>query len=199
MAILRDCSIWHIRLDPKKPNANFDPKNPRWEVQIRTSDPAQLEQWKAMKLRPKLLVVPEGKENEGEPILNAEGKKQWRVNLSRKSINSSGEKAEAPECVDGHRQHVNPATIGNGSIAHVKIFQYDWELQGKTGTKSIVMGIQLKRHIKRKPGEAFTDEETEVIEEDIDSDVGDTEASEATPKSSTPKPPPVDAKPEDAF
>ena len=50
MAILNNVELFFAKLDPKKPNARFNPDNPTWEVQIRTRDKKQAKQWKDLNI-----------------------------------------------------------------------------------------------------------------------------------------------------
>ena len=142
MAIIKNCVIFHTKLDPKRPSSKMAPKNPSWELQIRTSDPKQRDEWKAQNLKPKLLVHGKG-DNEGEPVLTENGEKQWRVNLKRRSLGKDGEKVAAPEVVDGNLNPIDPNTIGNGSIGNIRVFQYESKREESPGTVSVLMGVQL--------------------------------------------------------
>lgn len=211
MAMLKNCEIHHVKCDPKHPNANFNKKNPTWEVQIRTANPEQRDEWIAQNLKPKLMVYKEGtKDDNGEdiggmPILNEEGKRQWRVNLKKKSITKDGEKASPVKVVTGGLDDVDPNTVGNGSIAHVRIYQYEYTADGKKGIAHVLMGIQLKRHkvyVPKARDDDFEAEDMETIEaDDQDGDSGDGGDAPA-PKANTPKAPsvnPATARPEGAF
>lgn len=211
MAILKNVEIHHAKLDPKRPNASFNKNNPTWELQIRTADPAQKAEWEAANLKPKLMVYKEGmKDAAGEdiagmPVLNANGKKQWRVNLKKKSLKKDGEKAEPVQVVSGDLSPIDPNTIGNGSIAHIRLFQYEYKNDEKSGIASVVMGIQMKRHIVYvpKPNEGFDMEDSETVAADpTDDDEGGPSTPSAPKAPSAPSAPataPVDTRPESAF
>jgi len=207
MALLKNCELHYIKCDPKRPNASFNKKNPTWEVQIRTTDLEQKKEWDAYGLKPKLLVGKEGDDNEGEPILTADGKKQWRVNLKKKSITQAGEPASTVKIVNGSLEDIDPNTVGNGSLGHVRIYQYEFPQEGKKepGIASVLMAIQLKRHIVYTPkarDDEFEIEDTETINpEPRDGDDGDDAPAEAptpSPKGS-PAPKLADSRPEDQF
>lgn len=165
MALLSNVEISFVRCDPKFPNAKMDKKNPKWECRISTTDPAQREEWLAKGVKAKLVVEKEGSPNEGEPILK-DGKRQWSTVLSKRSKKSSGEAQSPVEVVDGNKEPVDPNTIANGSIANLRLYQYDYEKADGTPAKAnVLMGIQLVRHIVRKvtPREEFGVVDTEVI------------------------------------
>ena len=171
MAILNDVAVFFVRCNPERPNATFSKKNPKWEVQLITTDPAKREEWASHGLKPRLMVYKEGDPKEGEPILTEDGKKQWRLNLSKNSLKE--EKgvmvaAKPVEVVDGNREPVDPDTIGNGSICNVRVYLYEYDSAKKPGTKEIghiLMGIQVTTHVvyTAKPKEEFGKAETKRI------------------------------------
>lgn len=155
MAILKEVEIHFCKLDPKRPSNKFNKKNPTWECQIRTSDKNVKKAWEELKL-PVKAIVPD----EGNPY--------WRVNLRKKSIKEDGEPASPIKVVDGKMDPVNPNSIGNGSIANVRIFQYEYPKEGGgIGIASVLMGVQLLKHIVYHPkarDEDFEEADTEVID-----------------------------------
>lgn len=176
MAIIENAEIWFCKLDPKRPNASFNKENPTWECQIRTTDKKVKEKWEAMHLKVKLM--------EGDNGI------YYRVNLKKKSKKEDGTPAAPVKVVDGGMNDVNPNTIGNGSIGNIRVFQYDYETGGKKGKASMLMAIQLTKHIVYTPkprDDDFTMTETEVVQPAPKSEGSD------TPKA------PVNAKPESAF
>lgn len=144
MAVIPNCELWFAKVDPKRPNNRFNKSNPTWEVQIRTYDKEVRKQWEAMKL-PVKAIVPD------------DGETYFRVNLRKKSIKEDGEKASPIRVVDGDLNDVDPNSIGNASIGNVRIFQYDFsntndETGAVTkGVASVLMGIQLTKHIVYVP------------------------------------------------
>ena len=186
MPILSNVEIWFAKVDPKHPSTKFNKKNPTWECQIRTTDKAQKKEWEEMHLAVKAMIP-----DEGEPY--------YRVNLKKKSIKEDGEPSSFVDVVDGDLNPVNPTSIGNGSIGNVRIYQYDYtnSENGKPGVASILMGIQLTKHIVYVPkprDDDFTETTTEVIaptaEENEEEPVGDNFVKEGgKPKVSTPKAP----------
>jgi hypothetical protein len=155
MPIVKDCELWFCKLDPKRPSAKFNKQNPTWEAQIRTTDKAVKKLWEEIGL-PVKAVVPD----EGAPY--------FRVNLRKKSIKEDGEKASPITVIDGKLREIDPNSIGNGSIGNVRIFQYEYPRKdGGKGIASVLMGIQVTKHIVYKPkprGDEFDEAETEVID-----------------------------------
>ena len=212
MAILQNVTINFVKCDPSRPNAQFSKKNPRWEVQVITDNIDVKNQWAALGLRPKLIQYKEGDPKEGEPILNTAGNKQWKLGLSKNSLkdeNGTMVPATPPEVVDGNKNPVDPNTIGNGSVANVRVYLYEYpstKEPGKMATGHILMGIQVVRHIvyTPKPREEFGTTETErivpVAETAEDGGNSGVAASSASPTPSpTPSVAPMDNLPEDKF
>lgn len=197
MALIRNAAMYFVRLDPKHPNARWNPENPTWELQIRTSDPAQRDDWIALKLNPKLLKYSDkskeldeaGESLAGENILDAEGRKQWRVNLVRRSIKSDETKQTPPKVVNGHLEEIDPNTIGNGSIGNISVFQYESQ-KDKDVMVSMIRQVQVVKHIvyERQPGDddfEILDTET-IIPEREDKDEEEATATKPTPKPAAP-------------
>jgi len=159
MPILNNVELHHAYLDPKRPNNRFDKVKPTWEVQVRTTDKAVKKIWEELGI-PVKAIVPD------------EGETFFRANLRKKSVKADGTAGEAPELVDGKGNPVDPKTVGNGSIGNVRIFQYQGtKPDGSATTVSVLMGVQLVKHIVYKPkarDDGFSEIETEVIEYDED-------------------------------
>jgi hypothetical protein len=174
MALIKKAEIHYARLDPKRPNARYNADNPTWELQLRTTDPAQAKEWTDLGLnvaplaKGKKAVDEAGVSVAGELILDKDGKKQWRVNLQRRSKKRDGEPQTPVVVVNGHLEPVDPNTIGDGSIANVTVFQYPGK-KDPTATVSMLSQVQLLKHkvYTRKPSDDdFEVMDYETIEED---------------------------------
>lgn len=159
--IIEGCELWFCKLDPKRPNAKFNKKNPTWECQIRTTNKDTRKLWESKGLNVKA-VVPE----EGDPY--------FRVNLRKKSIKEDGDEASPVNVVDGNLNPLDPNTIGNGSIGNIRIFQYEYtnvEAGNKKGIASVLMGVQVTKHLvyKAKP----RDDDFEATEMETIDNTGD--------------------------
>ena len=154
MAIIPECEVWYCKLNPKRPNAKFNKQNPTWEIQIRTTSKAVKAQWEEMNLYPK-------------PVIPEDGEPYYRVNLKKNKFNSNGQEGKPVTVVNGQLDNIDPDSIGNGSIANIRIWQYEYPASDGSGvrTKSIPMAIQVIKHILYKPKkeEVFDETETEVI------------------------------------
>jgi len=155
MAMIKDCEIWFAKLDPKRPNSKFNKTNPTWECQIRTTSKEVKKQWEAISLSVKAIVP-----DEGEPY--------FRVNLRKKSIKVDKDPASPISVVNGDLEALDPNSIGNGSIGNIRLFQYTYKKpDGTDGIVSVLMGVQITKHIVYKPkprGDEFEPTETETIE-----------------------------------
>ena len=152
MAIIQNAEIFFAKLDPTKPNSRFDPINPTWEVQIRTRDKKQAKLWKDMNIN----VKPD--EDDSGMF--------YKANLKKKSIKKNGEPNNPPNLVGGDLSPIDPNTLGNGSTANVRVFQYDWEVGGKSGIASMLMAVQvttLKEYTPKPREDDFAMTEMEVI------------------------------------
>jgi hypothetical protein len=157
MPIIKDCELYYCKLNPKKPNNRFNKDNPTWECQIRTKDKAVKKLWEELAL-PVKAIVPD----EGDPY--------FRVNLQKKSIKQDGEKASPIRVVNGKLEDLDPESIGNGSIGNIRLFQYEYPKKtGGKGIASVLMGIQVTKHIVYKPkprNDEFDQTETETFDPD---------------------------------
>lgn len=152
MAILKDVTIFYVKCDPARPNPKYNKQNPTWEVQLRTTQKAVKAEWEKLGLQPK-------------PVMPDDGDPYWRLNLRKKSIKLDKTAAGPVVVVDGKMNPMDPNTIGNGSTANVRIFQYEFTRgDGSTGIAAVLMGIQVTKYIKY-----------ESSRKDDFEDVGDTE------------------------
>jgi hypothetical protein len=135
--ILSNVELFFAKLDPANPNSRFDKENPTWEVQIRTKDKAVAKSWKDQNLR----VTPD--ENDDGVF--------YRSNLKKKSKKRDGSDMAPVNVVAGDLSPVDPSTIGNGSIANLSVFQYDYNVSGKEGIASMLMGVQITTLNEYKP------------------------------------------------
>jgi hypothetical protein len=169
MAIIKDAEIWFLKADPKRPNKRFNKANPTWEVQLRTTDIAQKKVWESQHLQPK-------------PITDEETgtRLYWKVNLRRKSVKEDGTASTVPEVKDGDLEPVDPNTVGNGSVANIQVFQYEYDLEtGGKGIANVFMGLQLIKHVVYKPKpreDEFKQIKTERVEAESTSEEDEMES-----------------------
>ena len=154
MAIIQNAELWYCKLDPSRPNKSLNKNQPTWEVQIRTKDKAVKKLWEEMDLNVKVV------DDDKEGIF-------YRVNLKKKAFKDGGaEDAKPVRVVDGKLNDIDPKSIGNGSIGHVRVFQHPYEFNGTKGIASVLMAIQLVKHLVYVPkpfDDEFEETETETI------------------------------------
>jgi hypothetical protein len=94
--------------------------------------------------------------------------------------------------INGKMVPIDPNSIGNGSLANVRIFQYEYtnETTNKKGIASVLMGIQVTKHIVYVPkarDDDFGETNNEVIgAEEDDTATGGTPTEHVSDDSGTP-------------
>lgn len=158
MALIKNAILYHIRVVPDRPNKRFDPTKPTWELQIRTYDAAQAKEWEAQGVQLKAVIPDDG------------SKPFWKANLRKRTEKKDGSPAKEVEVKGGNMRDIDPATIGNGSEGHVRLYQYEYQKKtGGTGISNILMGLQvykLKKYTPKPRDDDFEEQEMEIIEED---------------------------------
>jgi len=140
---LNKVSVWYVKCDPKAPSKKMNPDSPQWEVQIRTTDPAEKDRWEAMGL-PVKFFIPPGKGP-------AEG--YFRVNLNKRAFRKDGSPSQPVEVVTGNLQPLDPNTVGNDSTANLRLLPRDYkDKQGRDKQAWTLMGIQVTRLVPYEPG-----------------------------------------------
>lgn len=181
MALIKNAELHYIRVIPNRPNRKFSRDNPTWEVQIRTYDSKQKREWEAQGIKMKAVVPDE----EG-------ARPYWKAVIKKKTIKKDGEPSSPIEVKYGDLSDGDPATIGNGSIADVRVFQYEYPKEdGGTGIANVLSGIKIKKLIKYTPkprDDDFEAEDMEIVDDEEDEDVDEEEEAEEKPKTPALKP-----------
>lgn len=153
MTILKNVEVRYAQLNPEKPSTKVK-KTGRWSLQTFTRSRDQAKEWRDLNIKVKM--------NEDEIGVF------YTANIARNAIKTDGSKAEAPKVVNGNLVGIDPTTIGNGSICNIRIFQYPYTFEGVDGIATVLMAVQVLKHIvyHRKPGvrEDFEEAVTEVID-----------------------------------
>ncbi len=140
MAILKDVELYFAKLDPKRPNSKYNKEQPTWEIQIRTRNKAQMQEWKKLDIN----VKTETDEND---------KVYYKANLKKKSKKKEKDGTFSDvtpvKVVNGSLEELDPNSIGNGSIGNIRIFQYPYGDDDKIA--SMLMAIQVTKHVVYVP------------------------------------------------
>jgi len=179
MAIVNNVELWWVKVDAERPVKNVDPSKPDyWEVQLRTTDKAAAAAYakESINFKPLKRIV---KDASGQPMLDdfnekvreivkceKTGKPYFSVNVRKKVIKADGSAQLPVQLLGGDLSSINPKEVGNGSVANVRLFQYDYTYQGKEGRANMLMAIQVTHLLKyeQKPQEdAFKMTEMKVI------------------------------------
>ena len=111
-----------------------------YELQIITDDVMVAEDWFNESLNVKT------KEEDGKTI--------YYVNLKRwDSSPKTGKKYGAPIVVGREKEKIDGSIVGNGSKGKVKIYQYDYNNAGKSGTTSQLVAVQVTDLVEYKKDE----------------------------------------------
>ena len=109
-----------------------------WDVQLRTEN-----QDTAKELMD--VGVPMKKHDDG----------YFHANVKRKTMSSKGTPNSPVVVVDKNKQNIDPSVkIGHGSKGHVKLFSYDWEMQGRKGTSAMLTAMQITDLIEYTGGDS---------------------------------------------
>src|SRR5210317_54293 len=73
----------------------------------------------------------------------------FAINITRKAKNAKGQKTPV-RIVDTNKAPIKDL-IGNGSEGNIIVYQYDWNVSGRSGTKTILIAIQVTNLIKYVP------------------------------------------------
>jgi hypothetical protein len=93
----------------------------------------------------------------------------FAINITRKAMNAKKQKTPV-RVVDGDKNPIKDL-IGNGSTGNIIVYQYDWEVSGRTGRKTVLIAVQVTELIKYVPLES------------VEFDVIETQANDNTPVS----------------
>jgi hypothetical protein len=166
--VLKNVEIWYTKVN--KPSS-YKGGPAKWELQMRTTDQAQADDWEERGFTVKPL------KKDKKTVKDEKGNTVYRANISRKVLKGDGSQREPVVVVDGNMDPVDPRTIGNGSVANIQYTPWSLERDGEEISGRILEKIQLIKHVVYTPRDPENSEdeelpmlETEVIEGDDDSD-----------------------------
>ena len=107
-----------------------------WDVQLRTEDEGTAKELMDVGVNMKK---------------HADG--YFHANVKRPVESRKGEAMKAPVVVDKNKQPVE-GMIGHGSKGHVKLFSYDYNVQGRSGTAAMLVAMQITDLVEYKGGDS---------------------------------------------
>ena len=135
--LLKNVQLYWVKLDPKNPDKGFGGDKPNWCVEIRTRNKAQAGEFKTAGLNVKT-------NDDDNGIF-------YSVRLSKPTHNKNGKPFDPVPVVGPDLMPLaNVNSIGNGTVANVKVYQFEWEFGGKTGKSSRLDAIQVVELIEYK-------------------------------------------------
>ena len=110
---------------------------PIWDTQVVTSDMDTVKQLMDAGVKMK-------KQDDGT----------FKANVKRNVMNRKGEKNTPVTIVDSNKQPIpEGTTVGNGTIANLKLFSYDWSVGGKSGTSAMLSAVQVMKLVEYNGGD----------------------------------------------
>ena len=124
VVVIRDVEFnWPALATPKAPFGTE-----QWEVQVATTDKAKKKEL----------------EEVGCKVREVEGK--YVTNVKRKTKSAKGEALDRPKVVGQDKEELPVETIrriGNGSKGAIKVFSYEWNVSGRSGTSCMLTEVQV--------------------------------------------------------
>lgn len=136
--VIRDAELYWARLD--KPVDAFNTGKLAYEIVAQTSDEAKANEWKGMNLNVKKV--------------EKDGKSFFKVALKRQSVNKAGKENPKPKLIieDASGEFDGVTEIGNGSIGHIRCFQYDYNVGGRSGVATQFNAVKVTKLVKYEGG-----------------------------------------------
>ena len=88
----------------------------------------------------------------------------YAINITRKAMNAKKQKTPV-RVVDADKNPIKDL-IGNGSAGNIIVYQYDWEVSGRTGRKTVLIAVQVTDLIKYVPLESVDFDVLEPVAND---------------------------------
>lgn len=128
--ILKNVELFWARLDPSTPDMGFSGDKPQWNVQLRTRSKDQSNEWKEAGLNPTMADDDDGA--------------FYRVNLRKDALKKDGSANKPVPVVGADLMPLSdPSSVGNGTLANVKLRSFEWKFQGKEGVGHRLDAIQI--------------------------------------------------------
>jgi hypothetical protein len=159
--------LYWVKCDPENPVDNWDGSGKQWTVQVRV--PLD----RADDLEPYGKLKPVNKETqELEPFIDDNGEAWVWVELYQKAFTKAGKPLRAPEFVGMSREAIDPTTVGNGSLADIRIHCRPYVMRNpknpaiilKQGTACSPSKIRVRELVEYVPGDDFDDYDDNGVE-----------------------------------
>lgn len=135
--ILKNVELLWAKLDPARPDGGFDGNTPQWNLVAVTRDKDQAKQFKAANLNVKT-------DEDDTGII-------YKVSLKKLATLKNGDANKPVPTVGPDLMPLeDPSVIGNGSVANVKIRQFDYDFNGKKGVGTRLEAVQITRLVEYK-------------------------------------------------
>jgi len=159
--ILSNVELFWAKLDPSNPDKGFSGDKPQWNVQLRTRSKDQSKEWKDLGLN-----VTTDDDDDG--IL-------YRVNVRKDAMKKDGSPNKPVPVVGPDLMPIEDVnSVGNGTIANVKLRTFEWKFNGKEGVGvrlDAIQVVKLKEYAKASDnglGFKVLDVPVEASDEDDD-------------------------------
>ena len=118
---------------PKLTNAHSPFGTLQWDIMVVTDNQGTKEQLELLGVKMK------------------DGKDGWYANIKRKAQRKDGSDQSPPLVLDANKAQLTDDQInkmGNGSKGHIKLFSYNWDVGGRSGTSAMLVAIQVTEYLE---------------------------------------------------
>ena len=85
---------------------------------------------------------------------------RFYANIKRKAQRKDGSEQTPPKVLDVNKAEMTEDQInkmGNGSKGHIKLFSYNWDVGGRSGTPAMLVAIQVTDYLEYEGGSTEAD------------------------------------------
>ena len=136
--IIRNVEFRWAKLDPAKPVSPFG--SPVWELSVHVPTDAVTPEFASL------------------GVVKSGGDGTSYVLLKKRADKADGSPAQPVSVIDKDKKDLDATRIGNGSRGAVKVFQRDYNYNGKTGVSNVLMAVMvtdLVEYVKPTSLDAF--------------------------------------------
>ena len=131
MATFKNKTIQWVKLDPQNPETTYESTDMfQWSLDVLvTGEEAQA--W-----------VDEGFTQKPKPVKDQND--LFTIKLKRPTIwKKSGNAKDPVKVLDEYGDAIDPAKIGNGTVANIQFSPYEWEFKGRKGKSTELQAVQI--------------------------------------------------------